>query len=255
MGVAGTADTAPEDPKLAGLLRASLDTSVMVGEVLEAGTKPRAADTDLEVVFPVGHFAGPMFTEIDAPEPESYEIRFREGVFSLSAHEYAVWAVAHGDPEQVGVRANTRTAIENAASNAKVPNPGPVFDTLVDDGLLTVTTARPDRLRAFAQRHQIRPLALGLGNSADNVATFRIGLPNAPRVAVGYDVYHLWLFAHQKDNLWEAVQTVGAEAAEANATDGGGISIIEDPDELLAGLVVALPVLLSTSCVYLDRVA
>lgn len=246
---------APKDPKLASLLRASLDANVMVGEVLEVDSRPRAADVDLEVVFPVGHFAGPMYTEVAATEPESCEIRFREGVFSLSAQEYAVWAVAHGDPEQVSVRANTRTAIEIAASNAGVPDPGTVFGTLVDDGLLTVTTARPDRLRAFAQRHQIRPLALGLGNSADNLATFQIGLPNAPRVAVGYDVYHLWLFAHQKDNLWEAVRTVGAEAAEANAADRAGSRIIEDPDELLAGLVAALPVLLSTSCVYLDRVA
>lgn len=240
---------------LQGLLRDSTDTWALAHSVVapdESGVL--YTNPELELVFPIGHFAGPMYTRPDAEAPESFEVRFRSGVFSLSAEEYAIWAVAHGDPQHAGVRATTRTLIEHAASEAGVDEPKAVFDSLVEDKLLAVTTVRDDRLRNFARLHQIRPLALGLGNSPANPAEFQIGLPNAARVSVGYDVYHMWLFAHREASLWDAVSVIATEAMEAN-DDDDSVKLVDDPDVLLSALFRALPVLISTSCVYIDRVA
>lgn len=210
------------------------------------------------LVLPVGHFAGPMFTSPEAEAPESFEIRFRDGVFSLSAQEYAVWAVAHGDPEKVGKQRPSRTVVEAAAKAAGVENPTPLFDSLVNDGLLVSMLPKGESAREFARSHQVMPLALGLGNTPKQLGGFQIGMPNAPRATVGYDVYHMWLFCHREENLWKAITTIAKEAEEANAEEAASdredkIELISDPDVLLTGLLEALPVLVSTSCVYIDR--
>ncbi|HEY1177362.1 MAG TPA: hypothetical protein VGF17_14495 [Phytomonospora sp.] len=210
--------------------------------------------SNVELVLPVGHFAGPMFTRPDAEAPESFEVRFRDGVFSLSAAEYAVWAVAHGDPDMVGSAPTTRAMVEDAAARAGVLEPAPLFDGLAKDGLLVRTRTSGPAAEEFARTHQIRPLALGLGNSPQSLGGFQIGMPNAPRATVGYDVYHMWLFAHQAANLWQAISTIAAEAVTANLAEGDeGVRLIEDPEALLTGFLNAMPVLVSTSCVYIDR--
>lgn len=210
------------------------------------------------LVLPVGHFAGPMFTSPDAEAPDSFEIRFRDGVFSLSAQEYAVWAVAHGDPEKVGKNGLHRLSVLDAAKAAGVEHPEPRFDSLVKDGLLAEIPQEARDQVAFAASHQIFPLALGLGNSPGQLGAFQIGMPNAPRSTVGYDIYHLWLFAHRHPTLWHGIRMIGREAEEANAEEQASdrtdkIELVSDPLELLRGLLSALPVLISTSCIYIDR--
>ncbi|MGH3545644.1 MAG: hypothetical protein ACRDPW_06940 [Mycobacteriales bacterium] len=216
------------------------------------------------LVVPVGHFAGPMYTSMETEVPESFEVRFRDGVFSLSAEEYAVWAVSHGDPEKVSKQPQSRPVVETAAKAAGVEDPGPIFDSLVDDGLLVSVMPTGNSARTFAEQHQMVPLALGLGNSAQKPAEFQIGLPNAARVSVGYDVYHMWLFCHRQPTLWEAISTIADEAKEANTAedpaDGDAavageekVELVSDPDVLLKALLAALPVLISTSCVFIDR--
>ncbi|MEV0648968.1 hypothetical protein AB0I28_27315 [Phytomonospora sp. NPDC050363] len=222
-------------------------------EVAEYGAEG-LDNSNVELVLPVGHFAGPMYTRPDAEAPESFEVRYRDGVFSLSAAEYAVWAVAHGDPELVGSAPTTRAMVEDAAERAGVREPASLFEGLLKDGLLVrLRTSGPAALE-FARGHQIRPLALGLGNSPTHLGGFQIGMPNAARATVGYDVYHMWLFAHQAGDLWGAISMIAAEAAQANADAGhDDITLIDDPEVLLTGFLNAMPVLVSTSCVYIDR--
>lgn len=215
-----------------------------------AGPRPSLSDPALRLVIPVGHFAGPLYTEVDVEAPESFEVRFRDGVFSLSAEEYATWAVSHGDPNLVNQVPNTREVVEYAAHAAGVDEPGRLFDSLISDGLLVELSTADDGPREFARRHRMLPLALGLGNSPQNPAEFQIGLPAAARISVGYDVYHMWLFSHRAPTLWDALQTIAAEAREAN--EEGGVQLVEDPDVLLKELLGALQVLISTSCVYFD---
>ncbi|NUT37245.1 MAG: hypothetical protein HOV79_29690 [Hamadaea sp.] len=204
-------------------------------------------------MLPVGHFAGPMFIAPDAVEPESYEVRYEDGVFSLSAAEYAVWALAHGDPDRVGSHRPTRQALTAEAEATGVTEPAVTIDALISDGLLALIEDEPAARRAFAERHQLMPLALGLGNQPSQLGVFQIGMPNTPRVSVGYDIYHMWLFCHRERTLWAAVQEIAGEAQEANdAAPAGDVELIADVDDLLAGLIEALPILLSTSCGFLD---
>lgn len=221
------------------------------------GPRPSFHDPNLRIVVPVGHFAGPMFTSPDAKAPESFEVRFRDGVFSLSAREYAVWAVTHGNPEIVGQVPSTRAVVEYNARQAGVEEPGPLFDSLINDGLLVEVAPEGESAREFARRHNILPLALGLGNTPQQLGGFQIGMPNAPRATVGYDAYHMWLFTHRALTLWDAVSSIASEAAESNAEEPAegedSIMLIDDPDVLLTGLLRALPVLISTSCVVIDR--
>ncbi|WP_410655606.1 trypsin-like peptidase domain-containing protein [Amycolatopsis sp. lyj-112] len=219
------------------------------------GPKARYDDPDVRLVIPVGHFAGPMYTAPGAAAPESFEIRFRDGVFSLSAGEYAVWATSHGDPNLVSRIPTTRAVAEYASKQAGVLEPAIVSGQLLDDGLLVEIGLTAESTREFARNHRVVPLALGLGNSARNPAEFAIGLPNAARVSVGYDVYHLWLFSHRAPTLWDAITAIAQEAAESNDEEQDERArLVDDPDALLAGLVRALQVLISTSCVFIDRV-
>ncbi|HEY1177361.1 MAG TPA: hypothetical protein VGF17_14490 [Phytomonospora sp.] len=206
-------------------------------------------------LFPVGHYAGPVYPHRGAAAPDSFEIRYRDGVFSLSAAEYVMWASAHGEPADLGGRAPTRADAENAARLAGLDVPGPVLDGLRADGLIAVVPPDADGAREFAMTHQIRPLALGLGNSPERPGVFEIGMPGAARASVGYDVYHIWLFAHLADDLWSALAEMAGEAARANAEETGEDRprLVDDPDVLLRHVIDALPVLISTSCVYLDR--
>jgi tetratricopeptide (TPR) repeat protein len=216
--------------------------------------RPVPLDPTLKLVVPIGHFAGPMYTSVDAEIPESFEVRFRDGVYSLSPEEYAVWAVSHGDPSLVTDQApTTREVAEWSARAAGVPEPGPILDSLIEDGLLVETCTLGDQAQEFARHHRVIPLALGLGNSPQNPAEFHIGLPNAARVSVGYDVYHTWLFSHRAPNLWDALLTIAEEARESNKEVPGGDLLVDDPDVLLSALLQALQVLISTSCVFIDR--
>ena len=206
-------------------------------------------------LFPVGHYAGPVYPHRGAAAPDSFEIRYRDGVFSLSAAEYVMWASAHGDPAGTGPGALTRADAEHAARLAGLDAPGPVLDGLRADGLIAFVPSDVDGAREFAMTHQIRPLALGLGNTPDHPAVFEIGMPGAARVSVGYDVYHIWLFAHLAADLWSALTEMAGEAARANAEElaEDRPPLVDDPDILLRHVIEALPVLISTSCVYLDR--
>ena len=224
------------------------------------GPRPDVDDPALRLVVPVGHFAGPMYTSHLAEAPDSFEIRFRDGIYSLSAEEYAVWAVSHGDPNLVNAGVpTTKEVVEYAARAAGVDEPGPVFDGLVSNGLLVDVGETGTSAREFAREHRVIPLALGLGNSPQNPAEFQIGLPNAARVSVGYDVYHMWLFSYRTPTLWHALQAIADEGKEANEDEGDGndgnegVRLIDDPDLLLDALLRALQVLVSTSCVFVDR--
>ncbi|MEU4448432.1 tetratricopeptide repeat protein [Actinosynnema sp. NPDC050801] len=220
------------------------------------GPRPAPDNPAMRVVLPVGHFAGPLYTSPDAAAPESFEVRFRHGIFSLSAAEYAVWAVSHGDPSLLGDPAdqvpNTREVVEYAARMAGVTEPEPVFDSLVEDGLLVHTELTGEPAREFARRHRVVPLVLGLGNSPQNPVLFQIGMPDAPRATVAYDIYHLWLFTHRAPNLWDALVNMGKEAEQSNA-ESDGVELVSDPDVLLETALGALRVLVSTSCAYVDR--
>lgn len=203
------------------------------------------------LLVPVGHSVGPLFTPSGEQDPDSYEIRFADGIFSIDHEELRVWALAHGDPATITGGAPSRARIIREASELAENTVNQVIDRLCDVGLLVEYESRTSQARDFAYRHQVEPLAIGLGNTVDTPWYFQIGLPGTPRVMVGHDAYHLWMFSHRHASLWDACEYVATDRREEAVARAG---IETDPDRILTHFLDALPAMIATSCAYVDRV-
>ncbi|MGH3545194.1 MAG: hypothetical protein ACRDPW_04650 [Mycobacteriales bacterium] len=202
-------------------------------------------------LVPVGHSVGPLFTPQGEQDPDSYEIRYADGIFSIDHEELRVWLLTHGDPATIIDDPPSRERVIRKASELEENTTNQIIDRLCDVGLLVEFESRTGQARDFAYRHQVEPIAVGLGNTPDTPWYFQIGLPATPRVMVSHDAYHIWTFAHRHASLWEACEYVAADKrAEAIARAGSDA----DPDRVLAHFLDALPAMIATSCAYVDRV-
>lgn len=196
------------------------------------------------LIVPVGHLLGKYFS---APTiaPDSYDVRLGEDVHNLSFDEYTVWSISHGFPELVGDRRPSRPIVEAQATQLGIEDAPMVFARLVKSGLIATITLRR-HMEDFARSHRAYPLALGLGNSAENLGEFELGRAEQPLAAVSADVFHLWSFLPRFSTLWDAAVEV---AGDLN-TDGRGEFT---PEAVLRSLSQALPALLSMNCIFFDR--
>ncbi|MGH3430471.1 MAG: hypothetical protein ACRD3Q_11075 [Terriglobales bacterium] len=202
-------------------------------------------------LVPVGHSVGPLFTPQGEQDPDSYEIRYADGIFSIDQEELRVWTLAHGDPATINTDPPSRERVVRKAKEIEPNTTNRAIDRLCDVGLLVEFQPRSEQARDFGYRHQVEPLAIGLGNTAEAPWYFQIGLPTAPRVMVGHDAYHLWMFAHRHASLWYACEYVAADRRAEVVTRAGTET---DPDRILAHFLDALPAMIATSCAYVDRV-
>jgi hypothetical protein len=199
----------------------------------------------VNVVVPIGHYLGQFFVSETAEEPDSHEVRSKDEVFQLSPAEYVVWGLAHSDLEQLQVAKPSRVAVQAQARELGVEDPKVAFDDLIEQGLLAQIVPTGGSVRKFAEEHQVRPLALGLGNTAEQLGALLLGHPEQPRIGVGYEVYRVWAFCGNYPTLWETCISL-AEPTEAEQTS-------TDPEFLLNSFFDVLPALLSVSCAYIDH--
>jgi len=94
--------------------------------------------------------------------------------------------------------------------------------------------------RAWAQRHALHPLVLGLGEVAGQPGVHQVGLPGRPVVQLSRTLRDVWAWGPLLGDLWTSVQWWARGAAQ-----GGGDARAADPDLLLADVVAALPALLA----------
>lgn len=198
-----------------------------------------------EVLLPVGHLLGPFFATADADLPESVDIRLGRDVAPLPPDVYVVWAAAHGEPERVAKAPMTRSGLVSAVKDA-VTEPTRYIDELLGRGLLVRLPQTFNDRRAFARSHRVLPLALGLGNSAEQPEAFTVGMVSSPALLLSASVFMPWMFGYQYPTLWQVCENV---ALTSNQTLGNKVR----PDELLADMVKLLPLLVSTGCAYTDR--
>ncbi len=197
------------------------------------------------VILPVGHYIGQFFTSEQAADPESHEVRLGDEVFELSPNEYAVWGLAHGDLETLQNSKPGRPSIEAEAKELGVADPGVAFTDLLDQGLLAQVMPVESAVRRFAEQYRVTPLALGLGNTAEQLGTLMLGHPEQPRIGVGYEVYRVWSFAGHYPSLWQTCVNLAEPTENAQTST--------DPTFLVNSFFDVLPALLSVSCVYIDR--
>lgn len=164
---------------------------------------------------------------------------------ALPPPNFAVWAIAHGDPATVGEQPPTRAWVVDRAIKEGIVDADARYSRLIADGALAEVKPSPTARRAFAEKYRLLPLALGLGNSPEAPQHFFLGMANDARVAVTAQVYSLWMFGHRSPTLWQACKTV--------ATDLSTGSQKLTAEELLAQLMQLLPLMVSVNCVCVDR--
>jgi hypothetical protein len=140
---------------------------------------------------------------------------------------------------RVGAKIEELTEEQYAAWSAGEPT-----DELLSRRLLADTS---DRL-AFASRHRLLPLALGLGNTPEEPWLFAAGLLYQPFVTMTGPLYDLWQWAHLSPDLWSACREAAAVAVKAGVTEPEQT----DPAQVLAGAVETLPQLLAARVACLD---
>jgi hypothetical protein len=100
----------------------------------------------------------------------------------------------------------------------------------------------------FASNHRLVPLALGLGNTAEEPWLFSAGVLYQPMVAMTGPLYDLWQWAHLSPDLWSACREAAAVAAQAEVTSPEQT----DPARVLAGALETVPQLLAAKVACFD---
>jgi len=121
-------------------------------------------------------------------------------------------------------------------------------DTAVDELSARRLLASADDPVAFASTHRLLPLALGLGNSVEQPWLFAAGLLYQPVAAMTGPLYDLWQWAHLSPDLWSACREAAAVAVQAGVTEPEQT----DPAQVLAGVMEALPQLLTARIACFD---
>jgi hypothetical protein len=164
------------------------------------------------VLVPVGHDLGVFHDGIGG---HVHQVRAGAVIHDLDTAGYTTWLAAHSSP-------------------------------VTDDDLLKLgLLADIDDQVAFASKHRLLPLALGLGNTPDEPWIFSAGLLYEPLVGMTGPLYDLWQWAHLSPDLWTACREAAAVAAQAGTEE-------TDPAEVLAGALSTVPHLLAARVACFD---
>lgn len=197
------------------------------------------------LILPVGHDLGARSAD---PDTGWQQVRVGAEVMELSRPECVVWLLAHSldDADRP-----TRQSLLEQAGRFGVHRSGAdaTIDRFLDDGLLAEVGPGRDAAIAFACRHQLVPLMLGLGPDPEDAGMLLLGLMNQPVVQVSPALYDLWTWAHLSPQLWAACEDAVATARRQGVTDPGEL----DPGEVLTGFLAAVHGLLRVRAAYLDR--
>ncbi len=106
------------------------------------------------LLVPIGHSVGPLFAASGVQAPDSYDIRYGDGIFSIDSEELRIWSLAHGDPRRVTQEPASRKTVVDAAGDMRPQAVIQVIDRLRDVGLLAEFEPRTVAARDFAYRHK-----------------------------------------------------------------------------------------------------
>ncbi|RKR87122.1 hypothetical protein BDK92_1395 [Micromonospora pisi] len=205
------------------------------------------------VIVPVGLSMGPRYRYVRPPDPtpECYEIHLGDDLVELDETEAAVWAAAFVDAERHAKLAINRKSLIQLVQTAPKPEPraAEIVDDLIARGLLVEFDPEGD-LEPVFRRHKLLPLGQGLGSTPDEPHLHRIGFANQPILAVPNDTYGIWSFSFLHHDLWAACVDLADESEEeAEGEEVQGLT----PEGVAQEFAMQLPMLVSTSCAFLDR--
>jgi hypothetical protein len=197
---------------------------------------------DAALLLPIGHGLGPIG---DPAGARLQRVRLGARIFTLDGPGFGVWALAHGAPHRSDDRVWGRGSVLGRARELGLPDPAAQLETLLADGLLVEVTPGDGSVAAFAARHRLVPLMLGLGNTAEEPDVYRIGLPGRPIVAVGAALYEFYGWSHLDPALAVACE-FAAERERRSDPDGA-------PTAVADALLATIHALLAPNAAYLDQ--
>lgn len=202
---------------------------------------------DQPLLFPIGRYVGIFYTEAE-PSTRHHEVQRGGQLDELNEEQFAMWALTHGNPQEVDKTRWTRTTAERMARKVGMTTPGKLLDELVERGLVAECTPGTDSMLPFARAYRPVPLMLGLGNTPKEPWLYAVGFLGQPVIQLTSGLYDLWEWAHLERSLWDATHSAARVSAEAGETDPDLI----EPERLLTGFLDALHGMTSMSVAYLD---
>lgn len=192
------------------------------------------------LVLPIGHSLGSAEDPVSGAAVQ--RVRVGPDVVHLTGSQFALWALAHGDPDRPLDQRWGEPAVLAAAERLGVGAAAGLLAELAADGLVARVQPGTATAVAFASAHQLKPLMLGLGNLAADPATYEVGLPGQPVAQVDAVLYRLYQWGHLEPDLWSACQVTAA----------GWEGELADPLRLLDAVLDAVHLLLGPNAAYLD---
>jgi len=200
------------------------------------------------LLLPVGQFFG-TFHPTAGSTDRYHRVRLRTEVWELDDARFTVWALAHGQADQLTEQPWTMAALrEVAAAHLPGDDVAQLLRELFAEGLAAEVTPGTAGAVEFARRHRMGARMLGLGNSSEQPWLYSIGFYDRPLVSVTRSVYDLWERCPSGESLWTMCESLAEEERRA----GGDDPDLVDPERMLAGLLGTLHQLLTTSVVYLE---
>lgn len=195
------------------------------------------------LLVPIGHDLGALY---DGEGGRRQQIRAGIELVELTPPEYVVWLLAHGiDNLDRPTRRSVSSAVERL--DVEAHDHAEVVEGLVGRGLLAEVDPDAESAVAFAQRHQLVPLLMGLGPDQDGLQA--IGLLDQPVLQVSGAVYDVWVWSHLSPQLWTGCEEAAEVARRVGVTEPDEI----DPRGVLAGILRSVHGLLGVRAAYLDR--
>lgn len=188
-------------------------------------------------LLPVGHDLGTHHGG-DGDGGPVRQVRVGAEVVELDGARFAAWHAAHGT---AGVDGQVAAVEESALRAVHGDHP-------VDELLACRLLARSAPALEFAEHHRLVPLALGLGNTAEQPYLFSVGLLYQPLVTMTGALYDLWQWAHLSPDLWWACRELAEVARRAGLTDPAQT----EPDQVLTGALGSLSQLLAARVACFD---
>lgn len=206
-----------------------------------------------EILIPIGHDIGPVYSRVGDTVPKTFDIRAGAGSFQLDAPELLTWELLHGRIDDSELEDGIgRGKYMDLAAEAEIPNYSKTLASLIQVGaVLPIDLDDETAAHEFATHHRIIPLRRGNGNSPAAPWMFIIesdlGLP----ITISADAYYLWVYSHLQPSLWDACLTMAKEQEELAADSAE--TTPQSPQELLREILAVLPQLLAGNAVYVDR--
>ena len=197
------------------------------------------------VVLPIGQYAGEFYAQAGDANPEYYEVRLGNSMARLDPDSFDLWALAHGNPQDLDEGAElNRLSLAAAANESGIADAGPQIADLQRLGLLAQVLPTENQLHRFARDYCARSLAVGLGTTSEDPSQPLIGYPDTPLISVPESTYNVWLYSDRHGSIWETCQYLAPRLSSVEAA----IS----PEGLISEFFDILPLMVAVGCVYLD---